>query len=366
MDMPSSEPGTCAGDARPGPKGPVEVPQPPAQRREPHTVDHSGQSSARPVFVVGCPRSGTTLLYDLIQSSGDFARAPFESDTFRILGPRFPNLALERNRKKLLEFWLKSENGVQSRLERADIEARVMGACQDIGDFLRIVMEAMCRKQGVRRWAEKTPDHALNIPLIKRFFPDSLIVHIIRDGRDAALSLANFRWIAPYFWQRGSKRLSFGVYWKWIVRKARASGRALGRNYYELHYEDLVEKPQETLTPLGEFIGHNLDYVRIKQNGVGSVEKPYSSFQKQAPAEGFNPVARWKKQYSPEELARFEALVGDCLEETGYQLATDAGRRRRTFSVRSVSSFYVAQLELKHQIKFHTPLGRFAGWRPCA
>src|SRR2546423_13114390 len=43
-------------------------------------------SSTRPVFVLGCPRSGTTLLYHMLLSSGDFAGYPFESDTFRILG----------------------------------------------------------------------------------------------------------------------------------------------------------------------------------------------------------------------------------------------------------------------------------------
>lgn len=364
LDMPISEPGRDARQAKPESNGPPNALQPPAERPATFTVNRSGPASPRPVFIVGCPRSGTTLLYDMIQSSGGFARVPFESDTFRILGPKFPNLASVKNRKSLLQFWLKSEEGVRSGLEQGDIEARVIAECRNIGEFLRIVMEAMCRKQGVGRWAEKTPDHALNIPLIRRFFPDSLIVHIIRDGRDTALSLANFKWISPYMWQRGSKRLSFGVYWKWIVRKGRSAGRALGRDYYELHYEDLVEKPRETLAPLGNFIGHDLDYDRIKQNGVGAVEKPYSSFKDHASSEKFDPVNRWKKRYSPEELARFEALVGDCLEETGYKLATEASNRRHTFSVRAVSCFYIAQLEFKHQMKFHTPLGRFAGWRP--
>jgi len=224
-------------------------------------------------------------------------------------------------------------------------------------------MEEMCRKQGVHRWAEKTPDHALYISQIKRFLPDSLIVHIIRDGRDSALSLANFAWFSPFLWQRGSKLLSFAVYWKWIVRKAREAGKKIGRDYYELHYENLVVKPRETLSQLGEFIGHDLDYDRIMQVGLGSIRRPDTSFANLASSKDFNPVGRWKRQYKPEELAIFEALAGDCLEETGYCLATGPQQRRRTPSIVRRLSFYLFQLELKYQLKSHTPIGRLAGWR---
>ena len=315
------------------------------------------------MFVVGCPRSGTTLLYRMILSAGDFAGYPFESDTFRILGPKFPGLSSLKNRKRLLDFWWRSSNGTQSGLDRSDIESRVQQECRNIGDFLRIVMEEMCRKQGVRRWAEKTPDHLLSIAEIKRLIPDSLIVHIIRDGRDAALSLANFGRIRPYFCQQGSKLLSFGVYWKWLLRKGRAAGRKIGGDYYELHYEELMEKPGETLAHLGDFIGHTLDYDRIAKVGVGAVSRPNTSFESSASRIGLSPVSRWKRQFPPEELARFEGLVGDCLEETGYSLATPPQERRSAFFVAGFSPFYVSQLELKYQLKSHTPLGRLAGWR---
>jgi len=299
----------------------------------------------------------------MILSSGDFAGYPFESDTFRILGPKFPNLLSRRDRMRLLEFWLGSEYGVGAGLDRSDIEPRVLEECRTIGDFLRIVMEEICRKQGAHRWAEKTPDHALYIAEIKRFFPNALVVHIIRDGRDAALSLANFGRIRPFPWEIGSRLLSFGVYWKWIVGKGCAAGRKIGPDYYEMHYEDLVEQPRETLARLGSFIDHELNYERIQQVAVGSVRRPDSSFAPTVSTEGFNPVGRWKRKYSPEDLANFEALVGDYLEEVGYSLATQPFERRRTFSMSALSSFYTLQLECKHRIKIGTPLGRLAGWR---
>ena len=299
----------------------------------------------------------------MILSSGDFVGYPFESDTFRILGPKFPGLTSLRNRKRLLEFWLRSSNSAQSGLDKSDIESRVQGECRNIGDFLRIVMEEMCRKQGARRWVEKTPDHLLSIAEIKRCIPDALIVHIIRDGRDAALSLANFGRIQPYFCQPGSKLLSFGVYWKWLVRKGRSAGRKVWGDYYELHYEELMENPRETLAHLGEFIGHKLDFDRIAQVGLGAVRRPNTSFQNLPSPSNGSAVGRWRGQYSPEQLAGFEALVGDCLVQTGYSLATSPEQRRSALSMLGFSAFHVSQLELKYQLKSHTPLSRLAGWR---
>jgi hypothetical protein len=314
----------------------------------------------RPVFVVGCPRSGTTLLYHMILSSGDFAVFPLETFTFSVLGRKFRNLNSMRKRQNLMKFWLSEHILAQSGLDRKEIEPRLLRNCRHIGDFLRIVMEAICRQQGVRRWAEKTPDHGLYIRQIKRVIPDALVVHIIRDGRDAALSLANFGRIRPFFWPGCSKLLSFGVYWKWMLRKARANGKRISPDYYELRYEDLVEKPRETLAKLGDFIDHDLNYDRIRQAAIGSVSRPETSFQSESSPERFNPVGRWRTRFSPEELAGFEALVGDCLKETGYSLATQQ-KRRSTFSSRVTSGFCLAQLEVRHWLKNHTTLHRLAG-----
>jgi len=258
----------------------------------------------------------------------------------------------------LLEFWLRSPYFVASGLERSHIESRVLEQCRNIGDFLRIVMEAMCRQQGVRRWAEKSPTHALYIPEIKRLIPDSLIVHIIRDGRDVALSLANYGRIHPFVWQGGKTLSAFGVYWKWMVQAARTDGRQIGHDYYELNYEDLVQNPQATLAALGRFIDHDLDYARILRTGIGSVSQPDSSFKGVA---SHQPVGRWKGKYSPRELAEFESIVGDCLEELGYKLATDPSDTRRSLPTVISLAFYASQLKAKHWLRARKPLRGFIG-----
>ena len=315
----------------------------------------SAARSKAPVFVLGCPRSGTTMLYHMLLSAGNFAVYRAEANVFSILQPRFGNLSSESNRRELLRYWLKSKLFQVSGLEAGAISEKIMRECRSAGDFLRIVMEETARLQGVERWADQTPDHLLYIPQIKREIPDALIVHIIRDGRDVALSYVKQGWAHPLPWDRHQQLSMAGLFWEWIVSKGRDYGRKLGPDYYELHYEDLVEKPRETLRALGEFLGQELDYDRIQQVGIGSVRAPNSSFQ--SGEQAFHPVRRWADQMTPQHLADFDALIGKFLQELGYPLSSESKpglwAKRLRFTYRS---WFTA----RHWLKSRTPLGRFA------
>src|SRR5437763_5854731 len=150
------------------------------------SVNRSSRSKA-PVFVLGCGRSGTKLLYHTLLSAGGFAVYHAESNAFNLINLRFGNLGRRENRRALLDHWLRSKLFYRSGLSREEIEPQILENCRNGGDFLRILMETIARKQGVERWAECTPLHLLYLPLIKRLFPDALILHIIRDGRDVTV-----------------------------------------------------------------------------------------------------------------------------------------------------------------------------------
>jgi Sulfotransferase family len=310
--------------------------------------------SNAPVFVLGCPRSGTTVLYHILLSAGNFAVYRAESNVFSVLQPRFGNLRSQSNRRELLRYWLKSKLFQVSELEAATIQEKLLRDCRSAGDFLRIPMEEIARAQGVKRWADCTPDHLLYMREIKREIPDALFVHIIRDGRDVALSYAKQGWAYPFRWDKGQQLAVAGLYWEWIVRRGRAQGKALGRDYYELHYEELVEKPRETLNALSGFVGQELDYDQIQKVGIGSVSQPNSSFDS---ARNFRPVGRWAEQMSREQLAGVEALIGDFLKELGYQLATGIKREAPTARFRAT---YLPWFTVRHWLKSNTPLGRFS------
>lgn len=318
----------------------------------------SGSTSASagrrkaPVFVLGCPRSGTTVLYHMLLSAGGFAVYRSESNVFNLLAPRFNGMRSASDRRQLMHHWLRSMLFRRSGLDARQIEATIMAECRGAGDFLRLVMEAVARAQKVPRWADCTPEHLLYMKEIKRQVPYALFIHIIRDARDVALSYVKQGWSYPLPWDRDERLGVAGLYWEWIVRKGREQGRALGADYQEVRFEELVGNPRRTLSQLGEFIEHDLDFDRIQSVGIGSVRQPNSSFAGESEA-SFNPVARWKTKMSAKQIAAFEDLVGDFLRELQYPVTS---QKRWSLRAARLRSTYLTMFETKRWIKNHTPL----------
>ena len=311
--------------------------------------------SCAPVFVVGCARSGTTLLYDMLLSAGSFALYLGESNIFNLLAPRFGDLSKRTNREKMWQVWLGSSLFRVSGLNRTDVEARILEDCRNAGDFLRIIMDEVTRQQGARRWAGNAPEEILHLKEIKKTIPDALVIHMIRDGRDVSLSLSQKRYIRPFPWKERETPEGAAMYWEWIVSKGRAAGADLGEDYMEVRFEELVQDPRPVLRRLSAFLEHDLDYDHIMENRIGAVAKPNSSFRRPGDT-NFNPVARWKQQFKHGQLARIEGLVGDTLAGLGYELATSGRDEFNRLNRAWYRMLYRQFFELKLQSKKNSVL----------
>jgi Sulfotransferase family len=314
----------------------------------------AGRRSAAPVFVVGCPRSGTTVLYHMLLSAGGFAVYRSESNVFNLLVPRFGGMRTLRDRERLMAEWRNSILCDVAGLNADGITAQVIEQCRNGGDFLRIVMGEVARSQGVHRWADCTPEHLLYMEEIKREIPDALFIHIIRDGRDVALSYSKQGWAHPMPWDHGQQLGVAALYWSWIVGRGRESGRRLDASYQEVRFEELVTHPRETLARLGRFIDQDLNYEAIQRAGIGSVSRPNTSFHDSGGE--FHPVERWRTKMSTKQVTDLEALVGDRLEQLGYPLATPY--REFSWHVLRMRSAYFTMFHTKQWMKSHTRLGR--------
>ncbi|MGO8986438.1 MAG: sulfotransferase family protein [Terriglobales bacterium] len=315
-----------------------------------------------PVFVMGCHRSGTNLLYDMLLSAGGFAMYRGLLPVYETLIPRFGSMKNRRNREKLLRTWLRSKGFRRTGLEAEPLSSRILDECQNGGDFIRIVMDSVAASQGSQRWVLYDPDNVLHIERLKACIPNALFLHIIRDGRDIALSLKKMGGFRPLPWDRGESRslVATSLYWEWMVRNGREHGSRFPSDYMEVHYEELITNPHETLRRLGGFLDHDLDYDRIQRAGLGRLSETNSSFREEAGKEKINPLGRWKKRLSGTDVAAIEAAVGECLEQNGYTLSLPEAERKpgkRDWARRAIYKNY---LETKLWLKLNTLAGRLA------
>ena len=293
------------------------------QSAKEQTAGRKSPRAQAPVFVIGCSRSGATLLYPMILSSGNFAVYRHESHAFNLLDPRFRPLCVARQRQKLLDFWFTTDLFVPTGLDKTTVATRFLAEGGNLGDFLRIFMEEMCRKQGVERWADTTPEHLLYLRRIKQMIPNALIVHVIRDGRDVAASWEKLSQLRKLPWDHRRPAMAAAIYWERFVSQGSTVGRTLGNDCIEVHYQDLVRDPVVVLQRLEPFLEHRLDYEEILKNPIGSVSKPNTAFRdKEA-----SPVGRWKSVFTAEEIETLEALVGETLDGLGYETQTASWRQ---------------------------------------
>ena len=188
---------------------------------------------------------------------------------------------------------------------------------------------------------------------------NALVIHIIRDGRDVALSMDKQGWIRPFPWEKEQSLLVAALYWEWIVGKGREFGKTIAPDYTEVHFEDLIKEPREVLAKLGQFIDHDLDYERIQQAAIGSVSEPNTSFKERTGKTEFNPVGRWKKSLASDDLAKIECVVGSTLKSLGYPLTTASRETCDKLDLSRMRSLHRFSFDSKLWLKKNVLLSRF-------
>jgi hypothetical protein len=309
----------------------------------------------RPVFIVGCPRSGTTLLYSMLVAAGGFACYRKETHFYEI-APRFPDLASPAARDRFLREFLAGYLGHVPGLAVEPMIRAALDESTTTGQFLPHLMARITEAQRMDRWLEGTPAHVLWMKAIKASVPDALFVHVIRDGRDCALSTARQHWAAPLGLDRRRGTGVAALYWEWMVRAGRAYGRRNAADYDEVRFEALVGEPQRALERVGRFIGQTLDFERITQGRVHALKRPNTSFREERARGAFNPVGRWKAPDVADDVAVCERLVGPYLDSLEYERAFP--KERAGLTEMRMRLMYMTYFRMKHVAKAHTPLGR--------
>lgn len=306
----------------------------------------------RPVFVVGNGRSGTTLLFHVLVVSSRFPEYHAES---RILLCQFHYGSLRRasNRARFASDFLRSRQFARSGLsEQAFLQ--LLESSPDYVSLLSSFMEAIAESQGKTRWSEKTPGHVLYMDDLAAALPDARFVHIIRDGRDVALSVRRLGWTPRCGGNDTRKLLWAALSWRYMVEKGRSAGARLGPRYLELRYEDLVSSPGKAVERLSGFCDLDISLADVEAASIGSLGAANTAFEGKVSGLSQGPVQRWRSQSTAEEQAVLNAAVGPLLADLGYDEAGSPGAGGRPLTVAA----YRARIETKQWLKRRAPLPR--------
>ncbi len=272
------------------------------------------------LFVAGCPRSGTTLLQRMLDhhpllavaNDSHFIPRVIEDVPIGIDPPLTPDLV-----QKVREYHRFYRLGLSAaEVDQAAAQASSYAA------FVGELYSAFGRRHGKPLAGEKTPDFVRSLPRLNRLFPWAKIVHIIRDGRDVALS--TLEWARE---DTGPGKLALwheepvavcALWWRWQV-SGRRDGQALGpARYDEVSYEELVTRPELVLCDLAAFleVPFALEMARYHE---GKVRNDPGLSAKKAWLPPTPGLRDWRVQMVGRDLELFEALAGDLLAELGYE-----------------------------------------------
>lgn len=280
-----------------------------------------------PVFIVGAPRSGTTLLQYRLRNHPRISLPTGESHFFIPLLAReaeFGDLrdaqniarvlqAMHRQSKEFLETDL---HGMKFDIGRLAMELAAEGR-HSVAAIISGIFEKNALGEGKMRWGDKTPYYVLHLPTLLRWWPDAQFIHIIRDGRDVALSLLGRRHDFRVY-----NFFTAGEYWKRYVEKGHAHGSPLRPDQYlEVRYEALLADPEGTLRRICEFLGE--EYLD-KLLDVEAVDEPGKTPLVHQPIKPDN-AGKWRQKMTSLQVRVFEAAAGDTLSRFGYELATHEG-----------------------------------------
>ena len=304
-----------------------------------------------PVFIVGAPRSGTTMLQFILDDLPDVCMPTGES---HFIIPLFRNqqsfggLDTHEGMRHLLQtlhnfnsiFLHGDLHGVKFDVDRLADEFLAEGRAT-VRDVIAGIFEKNAAGLGKHRWGDKTPYYALHLDKLVAWWPDAKFIHLVRDGRDVALSLFgrqhDFSAYNVYY---------AAQYWQQYVDVCRTQGSQLpAGQYLEIRYEDVLNDKESAIRAVCDFIGEPCPDM-LQQAGHVRSDAALKLKTVRTDNQG-----KWRRALNAWQIRVFESEAGTTLRQSGYPLLTSARRLPLPLRV-----FY--RLHTVLSIKLYRLLGR--------
>jgi Sulfotransferase family len=210
-----------------------------------------------PVFIVGLPRSGTTLLTRILNSSKEIFVIP-ETHYFTNYARLFDKYNCQYSLKKyekickwylnIDSFNLKPHYGIEAFGFNKDEKEELLKEVFSMGiNFISLFNEILIKyacKKNILRWGEKTPNHFMNVTLIQKYYPTAKFINIIRDPRDVILSLRKVSW------EKGNE-IQWINNWKKNIELINSINP---ETVLTIRYEDLLTQTEDIINKICNFI----------------------------------------------------------------------------------------------------------------
>ena len=259
-----------------------------------------------PVFIVGPPRSGTSLLRQMLNRHPALASLFFPLLYQDRQRKAFGDLSNPANRERLVSEYVSLPTTKGLGLDCAKLADRLRREATSYQALYAAVLNFYAESHGKPRSGEKTPRHALYLDTLREWFPDAPILHIVRDPRDVVTS-SHRMFGAP------SAVVTARTWLSHNLAARRSSHRS---QYLEVRYETLVAQPELELTRICKFIGEEY-FPSMLTPEQRSVEHPGEWDRLQTPLTTGR-VGQWRRELTRQQVAQIEWVLGPHLETFGY------------------------------------------------
>lgn len=265
-----------------------------------------------PFFIVGCGRSGTSLLRGLLNRHPQVA-IPLES----LFIVDYLRASRRRPVDELLPILIREPELDEWGLDRSLVD---LSGVSSIGGAIERLHEMYAQSHGKRRWGQKTPRFVRHTDLLMQHFPEARFIHVVRDPRAVTSSLIRSDVHRSNAWY-GARR------WKMDVTAGLSVEEEHPGRIRRVHYEQLVQDTESTLRDLAGFL--ELDWIDDWWRREPAGTEEYSQFYENIHAnldrsttDRF--VDRWMDELSSREVEVIEAVAADNMVGLGYEPTTGA------------------------------------------
>ncbi len=274
---------------------------------------------ADPIFVVGAPRSGTTLLAAMLGAHSRISCGP-ETQLFSKRRPkglaeaagddRWPQRAVELIStlsvadQRVIDLFGIDENELWDALARREPSVAAM---------LESLTATLAAREGKPRWAEKTPNHILHLAAIRRAWPQARVVRIVRDPRDSAASMRKLP-------AASDSTLANALLWAEWHGASRAFF-ATDEWAFTVRYEDLIRDPEARLRELCDFVEEDYEPAMLDTSASGRAVASEGETWKAGVAGPIDPnrEAQWRTALPADVARAVSYLCVEGIADFGYE-----------------------------------------------